>query len=153
MIINEAALKQLQKYCAYQDRCHQEVRHKLLSLGVYGMELEEIILALMEEDFLNEERFARSFVRGKFKLKRWGRRKIELELKKRNISAYCIKKGMEEIEEQDYLFTLENLVEKKAAEYKYQQLDEFPRKQKLATYLINRGYESPLVWSVLNRLI
>ena len=69
----DKALQKLQRYCAYQDRCHQEVRAKLLSLGVYGDEMEEIIVSLIEDKFLDEERFARSFARGKFRLKQWGR--------------------------------------------------------------------------------
>ena len=88
----EDALKKLQRYCAYQDRCHQEVRSKLLDLGIYGHDLEEVIVALIEDNFLNEERFARSFTRGKLRIKHWGRNKILQELKKKNIFCLLHKK-------------------------------------------------------------
>ena len=107
---HDVALKKLQAYCAYQDRCHKEVRSKLLDLGMRGHDLEVIMAELVEDNFLNEERFARSYVRGKFRIKRWGRIKIRLELKRRNISAYCIKKGMTEIDDNDYYTTLENII-------------------------------------------
>ena len=100
-VSKEEALAKIQRYCAYQVRCHQEVRTRLLDMGVYADWLEEIIVQLIEENFLNEERFARSFARGKFRIKQWGRNRIRQELKKRNISAYCIRMAMEEIEEQD----------------------------------------------------
>lgn len=147
----EKALRRLQKYCAYQDRCHQEVRTKLLELKIYGEDLEDIIVELIAENFLNEERFARSYARGKFRIKKWGRTRIQQELKKRNISAYCIKKAMEEIEEEDYLTILQELIEKKLQQSK--ETNPFQQKAKLAKHLINKGYESALVWSELNRLM
>ncbi len=104
----------MQRYCAYQDRCHSEVRSKLLDLGIYGDELEEVIAELITDNFLNEERFARSYARGKFNIKKWGRIRIKQELKRRHITAYCLRKAMEEIEEEDYLKTLEGLIRKKA---------------------------------------
>ena len=95
------ALKKLQKYCAYQDRCHQEVRSKLLDLGIYGDDLENVMVELIEENFLNEERFARSYARGKFRIKKWGKVRILRELKQRQISAYCIRKGMEKLKKKN----------------------------------------------------
>lgn len=141
------ALKKLQRYCAYQDRCHSEVRSKLLDLGIYGDELEEVIAELITDNFLNEERFARSYARGKFNIKKWGRNKIKQELKRRHITAYCLRKAMEEIEEEDYQKTLEALIHKKAG----QMTDpfSFKNKQKLAAFVIRKGYESNLVWEVL----
>ena len=112
-ISQEDALAKLQRYCAYQDRCHQEVRTKLLNLGIYGDDLEEIMADLISENFLNEERYARSFARGKFRMKKWGRNRIRQELKMRNISAYCLRKAMTEIEEEDYLKTLKEVISKK----------------------------------------
>jgi regulatory protein len=101
-ISKDDALLKLQAYCAYQDRCHSEVRSKLLDLGIYGDDLEDIIVALIEDNFLNEERYARSYARGKFRIKQWGRLRIRRELKFRKISDYCIRKAMEEIDENDY---------------------------------------------------
>ena len=144
----EEGLSKLQKYCAYQDRCHQEVRNKLLELGIYGQDLEEIITDLISENFLNEERFARSYARGKFRIKRWGKVRIKRELLKRNISNYCIKKAMEELEEEDYVGTLRHLIEKRSQKEK--EKNSYKKKVKVAQYLIRKGYESHLVWGILN---
>lgn len=141
------ALVKLQRYCAYQDRCHQEVRSKLIELGCYGQDLEEVIANLIEEKFLDEERYARSFARGKFRMKQWGRSRIRQELKLRNISDYCIRKAMEEINEVDYLNTLREVLEKRAEQIA--EADDFARKGKLAQYAMSRGFEAELVWQLL----
>lgn len=146
----DEALSKLQRYCAYQERCHKEVRTKLLDLGIYGDTLEEIISELIVDNFLNEERFATSYVRGKFVFKKWGRIKIKQELKFRKISDYCIKKGMQEIEDEDYQKTIDELLEKKAKNER--ELDPFKRRAKLARYLIQKGYESALIWKTIKRL-
>lgn len=146
-ISREEALQKLQRYCAYQDRCHRDVRTKLLDLGIYGDELEEIITDLIQENFLNEERFARSFARGKFRLKQWGRNRILRELKIRAISEYCIRQAMAEIEEEEYLQTLREVLNKKAGTLK--ESDAFKRNQKLAQYAIGRGFEAELVWEMV----
>jgi len=140
----EEALAKLQRYCAYQDRCHKEVRTKLLDHGIYGDELEEIIVELIQENFLNEERFARSYARGKFRIKKWGKVKIRRELKMRQISDYCLRKAMEEIEEQEYEKTIDDLIERKWKEIK--EKDDFKKKGKLARYLESKGYEKALIW-------
>lgn len=140
-------LNKLRHYCAYQERCHEEVRTKLLSLKVYGNELEEVINKLIEDDFLNEERFAKAYAGGKFRMKKWGRLKIQNELKQRKISAYCIKKAMQEIEEDDYLHVLQQLA--KASLKKYKGSNLFESRSKAAKYLISRGFESELVWNYL----
>jgi regulatory protein len=148
---HEQALEALQGYCAYQDRCHQEARQKLSDLGYYGEPAEVVIADLISEKFLDEERFARSFARGKFKIKRWGRQKITRELRQRNISAYCIKKAMTEIEAEDYQQAIEeelqrrDKLEKKATH-------PYLRRRKLADYMFQRGYESSQVWEAINRL-
>ncbi len=107
------ALEVLRKYCVYQDRCHSEVRTRLLKLKIYGDDLEDIIVDLIQDDFLNEERFAKAFVRGKYRMKSWGRYKIERALKEKRVSEYCIRKGMEEILEEEYLENLERLLRKR----------------------------------------
>jgi len=147
-VSKEEGLAKLQRYCVYQDRCHQEVRYKLLDLGIYGDDLEEIIAELISENFLNEERFARSYARGKFRIKRWGRIRIGLELKKRNISAYCRKKAMEELAEEDYEGTLRQLIEKRQEQEKERNL--YKKKGKIAQHFIRKGFESYLVWGILN---
>lgn len=144
-------LKKLQRYCAYQDRCHQEVRKKLIDIGIYGDDLEDIIVDLIEDDFLNEERFARSYARGKFRMKKWGRSRIKRELKQRRISDYCIRKAMEEIEEPVYMKTLEEQIFKKLATLK--ETEPYQQRRKIADHLIRRGYEVPLVWNQVIALV
>ncbi len=137
----------MQRYCAYQERCHKEVRGKLLDIEVYGDDLEEIMMALVQEDYLNEERFARSFARGKFRLKQWGKMRISAELKKRDISDYCQRKAMTEIDQEEYLATAHKLGEKLMREYSGQ--PEYVRKQKIIRRMATRGYEFELIYSVL----
>ena len=107
------ALDVLRKYCIYQDRCHSEVRTRLLKLKIYGDDLEDIIVELIQDDYLNEERFARSYVRGKYRMKYWGKYKIEQGLKAKRVSEYCIRKGMTEILEEEYLENLESMLRKR----------------------------------------
>jgi regulatory protein len=145
------ALKKLQRYCAYQDRCHSEVRSKLIELGVYGDTLEEVMAELIVDRFLDEERFARSYVRGKFRLKKWGRIRIKQELRLRKISAYCTKKGLEEIEEEEYLACLRAILEKKIKDYARKD-DDFTAHQKAAVYANGRGYEYSLIWEILREI-
>jgi len=139
----DKALLKLQHYCAYQDRCHQEVRTKLLNIKVYGDELESIITDLIKDDFLNEERFARSFCRGKFRMKKWGRNKILQGLKLKRISPYCIKKGMTEIEEDEYLETLKSILEKNIEKHK--SLGIVLAKDRALKYALSRGFETNLI--------
>jgi|SRR5690606_5330792 len=145
-------LRAIQHFCAYQERCHSEVRHKLLLLNFRGAELEEAISSLIQDDFLNEERFARSYIRGKFKLKHWGRHKIIHQLKQKQVSEYCIRKGLQEIEEEEYEKVLTKLVEQKISEYTKVKHPAI-RKQKTIRYLMQRGFEYELiieVWNTLN---
>lgn len=145
------ALQKLQRYCAYQDRCHQEVRSKLISLGVYGAELEEVIAELIQENFLNEERFARSYARGKFRFKCWGRLRIARELSSRQISEYLIRKALEEIPEEDYYQELQDFLARKLPQVSAD--NDFERKQKLAAYAQRRGFEPEYIWKAVNTLI
>lgn len=138
------ALGKAQNFCAYQERCQKEVREKLNSWAVYGDEREQIIVDLIQGKYLNEERFAKAFAGGKFRVKKWGRVKIVRELRQRDISDYCIKQGLAEIDEGHYLETLQSLLQKKNALLKDK--NQFTRKSKLAKYLIGKGYESNLVW-------
>lgn len=142
------AFKKAMKYCAYQDRCQQEVRSKLYDIGAPHESIESIISDLITDNFLNEERFATSYARGKFYYKDWGRQKILMELKQRKISDFCLKKGMLEINEGDYLNTIDKLIAKKG-----KQLGNCTspiNKKKIANFLFNKGYESNLIWEALN---
>lgn len=143
----DQALAKLQKYCAYQDRCHQEVRYKLLRLKVYGDTLEDVISHLIQDNYLDEERFARSFVRGKYRMKKWGAEKILQELKKREISTYCIKKGMEEIDEEEYHNNLQSLLNKLKEKHDIQNYSE---KQKVLASLKRKGYSFEDIYALIN---
>jgi len=145
------AVEALQHYCAYQDRCHKEARTKLWELGCYGEEAELVICDLIAENYLNDERFAQSFARGKFKIKRWGRAKITRELKSRDISAYCIKKGLAEIDEDEYVRTVEDELRRRDRAEK-PGLHPYLKRRKLADYMFQRGFESWLTWECINRL-
>jgi regulatory protein len=141
-------LKAIQHYCAYQERCHSEVRNKLLELSFRGQDLEEAIASLIAEGFLNEERFAKSYTSGKFRINQWGRRKIIQGLKQRQVSEYCIKKGLKEINEEEYYATLHQLADKKLLELRKEKFD-WIRKQKTLRYLVQKGYETDLIQEVL----
>ncbi|MGB2257115.1 MAG: regulatory protein RecX [Flavobacteriaceae bacterium] len=146
----EQALSRLQRYCAYQDRCHIEVERKLTEMRMIPQAKEQIIMSLIEDDYLNEERFALAFVKGKFRIKKWGRIRLKAELKKRKISKYLIKSALEQISEKDYLFTFEELANRKANSIKADSI--LLKKKKLADYLIYRGWESSLVNNKVNQL-
>ncbi|MBC7891958.1 MAG: RecX family transcriptional regulator [Sphingobacteriaceae bacterium] len=145
--MNSPALKKAAAFCAYQERTQQEVRQRLREWGVWGDEAEEIIVRLIEDGFLNEERFARAFAGGKFRVKSWGRVKIEQELRQRGLSGHTLKAGLSEISADDYRQTLQELLDKKAVALSDE--EPFARRQKLARYAISKGYEPDLVWSLL----
>lgn len=145
----EAARKKIQQYCAYQERCHSEVKEKLFEMGLRTAEVENLLAELIQENFLNEERFAAAFSRGKFRMKQWGRVKIKHELKKRRVSDYCIKKGLREINEEDYQATLDHLATKKAVALKG---NIFRKRSGLNTYLLQKGYEQSLVAEIVKKL-
>lgn len=145
----DEALLKMQQYCAYQERCQNEVRSKLIELGVYGEVLENVIADLISENFLNEERFAKAFAGGKFRIKHWGRVKIIQELKAKKISDYCIRKALEsETNEEDYRATLLEVLNKKSN--LLSETDKFKKNQKLACYAMSRGFEIELIWDCLN---
>jgi regulatory protein len=146
----QQAMLKAAAYCAYQERCHKEVEDKLAEWGVYGTDAGEIILKLMDQNYLNEERFAKAFAGGKFRVKHWGRNKIRMELKARKVSDYCINSGMKEIDGDDYLNTLQTLAEEKLLSSK--DANPFARKSKTAQYLMSRGFESDLIWDTLKRI-
>jgi regulatory protein len=149
-LTKEEALQKLRQYCAYQERSHSEVQQKLYELGIRRAEHDEIIATLIEEDYLNEERFAIQFVGGKFRMKDWGRKKIYYALKEKKVSEYNIKKAMKEIDEEVYLQTLRELAEKKYESLKDEQ--NLVRKRKTIDYLIQKGYETDLITSTVNSI-
>ena len=149
-LTKEQALQKLRQYCGYQERSHYEVQQKLWDLGVKRAEHDEILSTLIEENYLNEERFAVQFAGGKFRMKGWGRKKIYYALKEKKVSEYSIKKAMKEIDEDDYLKTLSTLAEKKYASLRGEQY--LVRRKKTMDYLLQKGFESELVSSAVKGL-
>lgn len=145
------ALQRLRRYCAYQERCHQEVRNKLKEWHLYYSEAEQILTQLIEEGFLNEERYAKAFAGGKFRAKGWGRQKIMNALRQKGISSYLITSSLKEIDTPDYSKKLEQLLQKKKISLK----EDKPmiQKQKLVRFALSKGYESEMVWAVVNELM
>lgn len=142
-LTKEQALQKLKHYCAYQERCHSEVKEKLFQLGVWKKDHDEIMAALIEENYLNEERFAIAFAGGKFRVKQWGRVKIKYELKQKQVSEYSIKKAMKQIDEEEYLSVLNKLAKEKYATLKSEQY--LVRKKKTIDYLLAKGFEPEVV--------
>ncbi|MCM4150612.1 RecX family transcriptional regulator [Arenibacter sp. N53] len=147
----DEATKKLEGYCAYQDRCHKEVISKLRTMHMIPEAIDVIVGHLIKENFLNEERFARSFARGKFNIKKWGKNRIENELKFREISKYNIRLAMEEIEPTKYLKTFNSIAKKRLAEIREKDLQK--RRKKLADYLLYRGWESGMVYEKVYELV
>lgn len=141
------AAKKAEAFCVYQERCHQEVRDKLYEWGLHSKEVENIIAQLISDNFINEERFAKSYAGGKFRIKQWGRVKIRLALKQKRISEYCIRKGLAEIDGDEYLRTLQKVIADKSRTIS----EKNPQKRnyKLAQYAMSRGFEGDLVWELI----
>ena len=147
----EEALLKLQNYCAYQERCHQEVRQKLKEIHMIPDAIDKIIVYLLEHNFLNEERFAKTFVSGKFRIKKWGKHRLTLELKKKDISKININSAISQIPYTEYIDVFNNLAEKKALSIL--ENDKWKKKKKLIDYLLYRGWESHLVYEKANEII
>lgn len=144
------ALEKIRHFCAYQERHHGEVRAKLDSLGVPSATREEIICQLIDEGFLNEERFARLYCGGKFRLKKWGRLKIVSELEAKGLSPTCIRLGLTEINADDYEQTLHGLLEEKWKSIT--EPDLYARRDKLSKTAIRKGFEPELVWRLIREM-
>ncbi|MFY8035888.1 MAG: regulatory protein RecX, partial [Cyclobacteriaceae bacterium] len=141
------AFAKIQQYCAYQERSHKEVKNKLFEYGLYSSEVDDLISKLIVEGFLNEERFAKAFAGGKFRIKKWGRLKIQQELEMQGLTKRCVAIGLKEIVASDYRKTLKSLIQKKSAQTSEQ--NPFKRKNLIARYVISKGYEPELVWGIL----
>lgn len=141
------ALAKIYRYCAYQERSHQEVKNKLYEYGLHSSEVEETISRLISEGFLNEERFAKAFAGGKFRIMKWGKHKIERELQAQGLTKKCISIGLKEVDDSDYRKTLKALIRKKS-ELIHEE-NTFKKKDKVARYVIGKGYEPELVWEMV----
>lgn len=146
--LSPAEIRQkIYRYCAYQERCHSEVKNKLFELGAGKQDADEITSELITQGFLNEERFARAYAGGKFRLKFWGKVKIRLALEARGLTPNCIKAGLSEIDDESYAKTLIDLIDKKSE--KLDSDDLYVKRDKLANYLIQKGFEADLVWPLV----
>ena len=146
----EAKLKAAD-FCAYQERSQQEVRDKLYGYGLHQDEVEDVLAELIMEDFINEERFARAYVGGKFRVKGWGKRKILQGLKQYRISEYCIRKGLEEIDPEAYYATLYKHAAKKLPSLNGQ--TPYIQRGKLTQHLMMKGFENDLIREVIEELM
>ncbi|REC49754.1 regulatory protein RecX [Chryseobacterium pennipullorum] len=144
----EEIKQKLVNYCVYQDRCHTEVEQKMKEFLLINEAKEEILLYLMKENFLNEERYTRSYIRGKFYIKHWGRNKIKTNLKQKQVSEKLIKICLDEIFEDDYIKIIRKIYE----DYFSRQsgLQEYQRKSKTIKYLMSRGFEYESILQVIN---
>lgn len=146
--LNEC-IKKLESYCAYQERCHYEVEQKLWEIEAPRDLHDEVMMHLVNNNFLNEERYAKAVVRGKFLHKKWGRIKIMQWFKQKKVSEYCVKVGLSEIDPAVYQTTLQSLYDKKSKLTKA--ANAYQKDNKIAQYLISKGYESHLVWETIKR--
>jgi regulatory protein len=140
----DGALPKAKHFCAYQERCHSEVKDKLYSFGLNKKEVDEIVAILIEENYLNEQRFAIAFAGGKFRINQWGKVKINHALKQKMVSAYCIKKALQQIDYDEYLQTLQKHFDAKAKTLKGEK-NIFIKKSKLQAYLLQKGFEADLI--------
>ncbi len=140
----EKGLQKIKHYCAYQERSHQEVKDKLYSFGLYKYEVEQLLSILIEENYLNEERYAIAFAGGKFRAKSWGRIKIKYELKQNGVSTYCISAALKAIDEKEYLTTLQKLYDAKKKTLSSEK-NIFIKKRKISSYLLQKGFEAALI--------
>lgn len=145
------ATRKLESYCAYQERCHKEVIEKLKGMRMIPEAIDQIITHLIQENYLNEERYAKSFARGKFIIKKWGKNRIVNELKLRQISKFNIKSALTEINEEDYHKTLDELAKKRLTQIHESNVQK--KKKKLADYLLYRGWETTLIYEKLKELV
>jgi regulatory protein len=146
-----AALQKAKHYCAYQERCHNEVREKLYSFKLHKNEVEQLLTQLIEEDFLNEERFAVAYAGGKFRIKKWGKEKIKYTLKQKRVSDYCIRKALAVISTTDYNKTFYSVADKKLATLKSEE-NIFIKKRKMRDFLQQKGFELKLINDYLTGL-
>jgi len=145
------AQSKMENYCAYQERCHQEVANKLWEMQLIPEAVEKIMLHLFEHDYLNESRFAKAYAHGKFSIKKWGKNRIVNELKRRKISPFNINLALQEISDEEYYKTFNALAEKRLAQIK--ETNTYKKRKKLADYLLYRGWESDMVYAKVTKLI
>ena len=143
--------QKIAQYCVYQDRCHKEVEEKIKSFDLIPEAREMILLNLMKDNFLNEERFAKSFARGKFRIKHWGKNRIVNELKMRDISPYNIKTALKEIDDKEYINTIYKIT--KNRNNVISESNPYKRKKKLIDFLLRKGFETDLIFKTIDDVL
>ena len=149
-LTKEQAWQKIKHYCAYQERSHYEAKQKLYGFGLYQSEVEQLLTKLIEEDYLNEERFAMQFAGGKFRMKHWGKVKINYELKQKGVSTYNIRRALQSIADTDYIATLQKLAEIKWEQLKGEQY--IARQAKATSFLLQKGFELPLIQKAIQQI-
>ena len=144
----QEALPKIYRYCAYQERSHQDVKKKLFEYGLLFNQVDEILSHLITEGFLNEERYAKAFAGGKFRIMKWGKLKIRRELETAGVSPRNITTALAEISMPEYSKALFNLIEKKSGQIEEE--NNYKKKSKVASFVIGKGYEPELVWDTIN---
>ncbi|TYP96658.1 regulatory protein [Sphingobacterium allocomposti] len=144
----QAKLK-AESYCAYQERAQQEVRDKLYEWGLHHDEVENIMTQLIVDNYLNEERFAKAFALGKFRMKGWGKIKIKQHLKAKRVSPPLIKIALEEIDLDEYEEKLKEIIKKKTN--KRTTNLSLTEKAKLIRYLQSKGYENEIIFNIISK--
>lgn len=147
----DEAIKRMERYCAYQERCHKEVHQKMYEMRMIPEAVDHIISHLLQHNFLNETRFSQAFARGKFRTKKWGRIRIVRELKFREISKFNIQIALKEILDSEYYKTFEDLAEKRLRQLESEK-DLQKKRKKFADYMFYRGWESELVYGKVNEI-
>lgn len=145
------AYAKIRHFCAYQERSHREVKNKLYEYGLHASEVDDLLAQSITDGFLNEERYAKAFAGGKFRIKQWGRIKIQRELEAEGLTHKCVTLGLKEIDSDEYITTLKKVIQRKLNSLNESNL--FVKKDKVARYAIGKGYEPELVWSCLKDLL
>ena len=144
-------MQKLRFYCRYQQRCQSDIKEKLFELGINNKEHDQLIAELIKENCLNDDRFAAAFVSGRFKMKQWGRKKIEKGLREKRISDEITQRAMEQIDKKEYIAVLNRLAKERYASLKQEQY--LIRRKKTMDYLMQKGYETDLVREAINNLL
>jgi len=147
----EEATRKMEHYCAYQERCHLEIKQKLITMKMIPEIIDVITVHLIEHNFLNEERFAKAFVRGKFRIKHWGKGRLSFELKKKDIGKININRALAEIDDDEYIEVFNHLTEKKADTLTESNV--LKKRKKFIDYFLYRGWESHLVYDKAYQII
>jgi regulatory protein len=148
-LTRDESIQKIRHYCNYQNRCHVEVREKLYSFGLTKNLVEELLVQMIEEKCLNEERFAIAYAQGKFRMKKWGKVKIKNELKSRQVSSLCISSALACINSDEYMETFQKLAARRMESLKDEK-NGFVKKRKLQDYLLQKGYEASLIHKIIS---